>query len=322
MTQEEIKSVVKSVMESVMPTMAEAIAKSLAQYVTEPKDENILTLPTARVEEAKVEEAKVVAVVNEALQERKAIIGEYSEKSLYFVGSLREDGEKIKGIKGCFKFGNLRAYGDGSDKGWTFTRKDITPEQLSESLRAIGYDVTYGDSCLAKFNENKAKDEANKTATPAPAPAPKAETPSTPKAETPKVVAMERKADMNVQSFRGTLYNCTKDGKTVKVSNVMFTQVPTLHEAYYYTDGKEKLAIYAGGNDTWMFMGSAKTLNGKSLAEGGTLENHDAVYAIASKGVADAIANGVMKKAAQYMVDAYTAGGCREVAKWLKAKVA
>lgn len=316
MTQENIKSIVSEVMESIMPTMAEAIAKSLAKYVTtDTTVEGTVTIPTQVVDAT---DPKVVEIINEELACRKAIIGEYSDKSWYFVGSIREDGEKIKGIKGCYRFGELRSYGDGSTKGWTFSRKQITQEQLAEALRSMAYEVAYGDSCIEKFNENKAKDEANKT--PAPAPASTPAPAPTPKPT--KVVAMEKKADMNVKSFVGTVYNGTKDNKTVKIENVNLTQIPTLHSAYYYTVGEsEYVAIFAAGL-IWIGLGKAKVLNGKILSSGGTLENHDTIAKITDKGVAVAVQNKVLPKVHQYMVDAYKEGGATDVATWLEKHAA
>jgi len=308
----DIQQIVENVMKSITPTLAESIAKAIAPYVAAP----IEATPDAT---ASIEVAMDAPTPSEATptpSEAKVTIFEYSEKSIAIVGF---DGRKDKdmhakvtalavngkGVKFCPK---LLAYHD--ETGWVINKKCADIDLLKRMFEGAGYEVVLGQSVAAIKAEIDARRKAEQEAA---APAPKAEATPAPKVE-PKVVPLAT-VDMNVKSYGGTIHL----GKSIVKGSV--TQIPSNHKAYFYTDekGTEVVCIYCKNNH-FVAMGTAKTTDGKKLAEGGVLVNHDLILAC-SQNLCQAVADGKLKVAA-YMIEAYKAAGYTQVVEFLQKKLA
>lgn len=326
MTNLEIKTIVKSVMDEVMPTMAEAIAKALVNNLPKAESTESKPAPSKPVASKPVATpAPVEPVPAEPAPsgERKCVVFEYSDAMWGVADTLKEDCKKLNAIQGKVRFCTLRAYKDGSIKGWLYRKKEIDEPTLVAILKGHGYEVTIGESCKERLEELQKEDRNTESTENTEVTESTEKTEVTEVAENTegaKVVPMAV-ADFNVQSFRGDVI--TEDCKWAY--KVVLSQIPTMHEGYYATiDGVERVCAHVG-NQKFVALGSAldATIGGTSLAKGGVLQYHDIVRQIETEGLYKLWLSQNEKKptkASKHIIEAYRAAGYTEIANYMESK--
>lgn len=339
MTNLEIKTIVKSVMDEVMPTMAEAIAKALVNNLPKAESTESKPAPSKPVASKPVATpapAEPVPAEPATSGERKCVVFEYSDAMWGVADTLKEDCKKLNAIQGKVRFCTLRAYKDGSIKGWLYRKKEIDEPTLVAILKGHGYEVTIGESCKERLEELQKEDAKNAEGTEKTGNTEGTEntevtesagnTETTEKTEVAentegaKVVPMAV-ADFNVQSFRGDVI--TEDCKWAY--KVVLSQIPTMHEGYYTViDGVERTCAHVG-NQKFVALGSAldATIGGTSLAKGGVLQYHDIVKQIETEGLYKLWLSQNEKKptkASKHIIEAYRAAGYTEIANYMESK--
>lgn len=325
MNEKEIKRIVTEVMDAAMPTLAEAIAQAVIKYSNAskgaPKATNDVATPAPTGE-----------------SQEGVCVFQYTSKCVAVIGFPKSDNARIKAVDNCFKFSPLKAYGDGTTKGWLF--KKSTPADVMKLLKSWGYEVSLGASTVEKYEAMKAAESSipvshveetddvedaevveevvDEVVQAVKISAPVEDCP-TEESEAPQSVVLPLvAADFNVSTFSGKV--CLMDGSWL--DDVEVSQIPTLHEAYHCEIKGKSVVLIHVGNNHFMQVGMGVTTDGKPLAQGGVLKTHELVKNLAVKGYYKAYLDGDVKVLKPYICDVYRKVGRADIADYLTAKVA